>query len=174
MAPDYAEPTIGWRIWDVVGETGDVRLSSLMYRTVWEPGREMAATCRRSLAFLPWERLPLHQPPAVDCWCGIYATAHLAGARAFLTFPTTRPTGYRIVGRVALWGRVVEAEYGWRAAYGYPHELYIEPERRLSREGWRRRRLCPADVAEALADYDVPIHVGRASSGTLALQGGAR
>jgi hypothetical protein len=37
------------------------------------------------------------------------------------------PVGWAI-GRVALWGRVIEHEKGWRAQYAYPYALHVESE----------------------------------------------
>ena len=62
-APDAIEPRTGWRVWNVVEAEGTLRLGFLVYHTVWEPGVEITARCRRPLAELPWSRMPLHSPP---------------------------------------------------------------------------------------------------------------
>jgi hypothetical protein len=32
----------------------------------------------------------------------------------------------RVLGTVALWGRVVELEHGWRASHAYPLRLFVD------------------------------------------------
>ena len=60
----------------------------------------------------------------------------------------------RAVGRVALWGDVVEGSRGWRAARGYPAELWL-PQADL-----RRQTVAELEgIAVELADYGVPVHV---------------
>ena len=45
-APDYFQPTLGWRVWLVVEDHDELRLASVMYPTLWEPRREEIAYCR--------------------------------------------------------------------------------------------------------------------------------
>jgi len=62
------------------------------------------------------------------------------------------------VGRVSLWGLVIECERGWRASCAYPAALYV-PTRSVA----PRPRLTPREVAEGLAGYGVPVTVTDAS-----------
>jgi hypothetical protein len=62
------------------------------------------------------------------------------------------------VGRVALWGVVIECERGWRASYAYPARLYVP-----TRSTARRPRLSPREVADGLAAYGVPVTATDAS-----------
>jgi hypothetical protein len=58
------------------------------------------------------------------------------------------------VGRVALWGTVVEYEAGWRASMAYPERLYLP--------AWRASGAPLANVEEVamgLADYRVPVEI---------------
>jgi hypothetical protein len=50
------------------------------------------------------------------------------------------------LGRVSLWGSVIECERGWRASYAYPAALYV-----ATRSVARRPRLTPRKVADGLA-----------------------
>ncbi len=158
-APDYVEPTVGWRAWEVVESDGVLQLSSLRYAGIWEPGTEVAATCRRSLAYLPWGRMPIHTAPASDCVCGIYGAVKVEHARPFLWVAGSEAAAYRVVGRVSLWGRVVQAQFGWRAEFGYPEHLYVPATTHYARLGWRRRRLRAEEVASELEAYAVPVDV---------------
>jgi hypothetical protein len=154
---------VGWRVWNVVAVDGELRLASLVYHELWEPGRVLAARCRRTLAALPWGRLPLHEPPSQDCCCGIYAVMSPALAATYLAStvePGQRPV-QRVVGSVSLWGRVVEAERGWRAAFAYPSRLVVPAGRlhRLAAVALWPYRPSPRDVALALEAYGVPVEL---------------
>ncbi|MGI9659882.1 MAG: hypothetical protein ACR2OD_13310 [Gaiellaceae bacterium] len=134
-------------------------MSSMLYAKLWQPGAEAVARCRRSLAYLPWGRMPIHDAPAADCVCGIYGARAPQFARSLLTAPAGGTVAYRVLGQVALCGRVVEAELGWRSAFGYPSNLYVPTRSQGARLGWRRRRLSPTEVASALQVYDVPVSI---------------
>jgi hypothetical protein len=62
------------------------------------------------------------------------------------------PYGDRVIGRVALWGEVVEGEFGWRASRAYPLELLIP-----GRAGGYRRGAYLDEIAVELEAYRVPI-----------------
>ena len=115
-APDYAEALIGWRVWCVAETASGLRLASVIHDHVWESGVTVA-TCR--------ER---HQAPAIDCCCGIYATREPAPALPYLRGRNDPGTVARVLGRVLLWGTVVEHEHGWRASHAEPFELWLPPE----------------------------------------------
>jgi hypothetical protein len=118
----------------------------------------MSACCRRPFAALPWARLPLHEPPNYDCCCGIYAVASPERALQYLTAESAAAKWGlgRVIGTVALWGRVVEAEWGWRAACAYPLRLYVPPpgHKRSTR---RRRKPSPDRLRSELEEYGVPV-----------------
>ena len=149
-------------MWDVVAADEGLRLRSLLYPALWHPNQEVVARCRRSLAYLPWSRMPIHDAPAVDCVCGIYGGRDAARARPFLALPTDDAVVYRVFGSLSMWGRVVEAELGWRSERGYPRELYVPTRANGARTGWRRRRLQADDVARELEVYGVSVEVADA------------
>lgn len=127
--PLYPSALTAWRSWRVVQLDGARYLTSTVAHDVWEPGRRLTATCRGRDDVAPGERPP--GAPCADHGCGIYARKHRLPA----TYVTTGPRA--AVGLVALWGRVIEHEHGYRAQFGYP-VAFVEPsradERRLVRE----------------------------------------
>ena len=163
--PDRIEPVQGWRVWDVVLLDGTPRLCSLAFWSIWIPGRAAQATCRRAPLEGVVAGLPPHEAPAEACRCGIYATAGLAETLAYSRdVRRRRDTIHRVVGRVSLWGTVIECEGGWRSSLGYPAALFVPGVRR------RRRRVGLAgadspveDIAVGLAAYGVPVELLDAS-----------
>jgi hypothetical protein len=151
LAPDYAEPLVGWRVWVVVADGhGLPRLRSVVQKTLWPVRAALAAECqqRRTLARL-LRRPTQHAAPELDCQCGIYA-APLVELEPLLA-EAPWETGVRVLGEVGLWGDVVECERGWRASRAYPQRLYV-PQRDA-----RRPRLSQQEIALGLADYGVPV-----------------
>jgi hypothetical protein len=163
-APDYVEPTLGWRVWDVVELDGRLRLRSPAFLTVWSPRRELIALCRRSLPALSWGGLGDHAAPHARCSCGIYAAKQPAQATSYLThcFPRRGGVLHRVIGRVSLWDLVVECQRGWRAGRAYPASLYVPSarKRRLPSLFHLTRPLVPAEeIALSLTDYGVPVEL---------------
>ena len=135
-----AAPVLGWRAWAVTETAAGLRLGSVLYDEVWTPGTTALATCRRREDFFA-EPMPPHSTPSAACGCGFHAARDAADALSYLRGRNEPTTVCRILGEVALWGRLVETEAGWRAAAAYPVRLYA-----------------PEDaIAEALAVYDVPV-----------------
>lgn len=160
-APDYVEPTIGWRVWDVVDVDGSLRLRSPAFLTIWAPSREAVALCRRSD---PNVYLGGHRAPHERCCCGIYAAKRVSQAAPYLSrlFPRRPTVVHRVIGRVSLWGSVVECERGWRAARAYPLSLFVPAASRRRRPALLRlpAPLVSAErIALALADYKVPLEL---------------
>jgi hypothetical protein len=163
-APDYFRPTSGWRVWLVVREHGELRLASVMYPTLWIPRREEIAVCRPAEPPVHADSLkPLsalhrepHASPHEQCGCGIYASKTLLLASSY--FDGHGPAGeeplFRVIGRVSLWGRVIEGEYGFRASHAYPSQLYVPAAGLNGVVG-----ATPGDVARALAVYGVPVEL---------------
>lgn len=125
-APDFIGPVVGWRAWRIVCDLGRYRLASLLYPDVWRPGQATAATCLRD------DGHRRHTAPRGECRCGIYAARSPAAALDVLAewwdwMPASSGSGPPewAIGEVRLWGRVVEAERGWRAARAYPARLLL-------------------------------------------------
>lgn len=121
--PDYCEPLIGYRVWAV---TPDRHLQALSIGTRWEPyQRQEAGHVYPHWSSAPW----IADPPAdTACFraglcgaCGIYALKSMDDVIALLG-DLYYHYSY-VVGSVALWGRVVVHEHGYRAQYAYPQTI---------------------------------------------------
>ena len=157
-APDYAAPIVGWRGWFVVEAEGAFRLCSIVHHTLWPPRQELVASCRRSGHRLKPELPAKHTAPEAACRCGIYASESAAVATPFLSgsrTPARQSLGF-VLGRVSLWGKVVECQRGWRGERAYPASIYVPL---LSAEGrlLLARSTGAETVALALGSYGVPI-----------------
>jgi hypothetical protein len=126
-----AEPVVGWRLWQVRPHADGHRLESFTaHHVTWPGGRRLEATCGVHGGFAP----------ARDHECGIYAfrTRELAEdlLRRYVGIrqrygrddelpPPPRPARPIALGRVSLWGRILEREHGYRAQYAYPYEVVL-------------------------------------------------
>jgi hypothetical protein len=129
---------------------GEIELAGVVKSVVWPAGKPLVAECLRPRlisALRPRE----HPVPTFRCECGIYAT-DLREASQYLKDSVPFDLG-RVVGRVALWGTVVECERGLRASHAYPAALYVPI---ASGEGALKLAV---DVATALERYGVPIEL---------------
>jgi hypothetical protein len=127
------EPIDGWRVWRVTwglcglvsgptvvtrwpdGVTGNgPELRSLASDSDWVPRKENRARCDAGAR--------LHTAPAVNCFCGFWAYRDREAAEKILLF-SGQP--YLVLGRVKLWGDIVEHEHGYRAEYAYPYEIHV-------------------------------------------------
>ena len=122
----------------------------------------MVARCRhRRLTLLRlWRRPPRdHGAPEERCRCGIYGAADSESAAAYLRVtvvyaePIRWPVLHRVVGRVLLWGSVVECEQGWRASRAYPERLFVP----ISDRG--AIGLDETEFAHELSAYGVPVEL---------------
>jgi len=150
--PDYVEPFIGWRVW-LVAEDGDlIRLRSVVFNVPWRVREPIVADClRRRINLLPWRKQAAHIAPTAECDCGIYgATLDRVGGYLDGRFDGHRV--HRVLGRVSLWGSVVECAWGWRASHAYPERIYV-PDRTA------RGGLSAGEVALGLTDYGVPVEL---------------
>jgi hypothetical protein len=162
-APDYVEPIIAWRAWLVVAEGEEIRLSSVVYRSSWPARSELEATCHRKVFAFPriWRRKPIgHPAPTKRCRCGIYGARDADHAASYVANglwqdePLRWPLLHRAIGRVSLWGTVVECEDGWRASHAYPQRVYL-PEQGASDDA----SVDPGQLVAALTDYGVPVEI---------------
>lgn len=157
--PDYVEPVEAWRVWRVAMRQGRVVLQSLFVGAVWQPAAPFIASCsggHRS-RWAPWRTKPNDHPaPELACRCGIYGVKSVAAARSYLERPPLLCRDDRVIGRVALWGEVVEGPLGWRASHAYPSELFVPAT--VGAHGPRRRGYMD-EIMLALEEYRVPVDV---------------
>jgi hypothetical protein len=114
------EPIIGWRVWSVLpyerrGGITEHHLHALNSGGGhWRPGQRMEAHCR----------LGVHDAPWPSCQCGLWALCDRMAAEEQSGIKRGALWNFTVcVGKVALWGRVLEYERGYRAQYAYPQEL---------------------------------------------------
>ena len=127
MIQTYAEPVLGWRLWQVRRHGDEYRLESFTWHHVsWPPRRRLEARC------------PTHarDAPARGHECGIHAFKSRDLAELLLrrytgvrrpyyegvTHDVRRPIA---LGRVSLWGRILERDKGFRAEYAYPYDIFL-------------------------------------------------
>jgi hypothetical protein len=106
-----SEPIDAWRTWKLTGrrDGSNLRLRPVAGRAKpWHPLRAAEAICRMGR---------MHPAPNVDCTCGLHGCHDPQLLR--------RTKSPAVLGRVALWGRVVEHELGYRAQLAYPQRLKI-------------------------------------------------
>jgi hypothetical protein len=149
-APDFVEPFEAWRVWKVVRHDGEYSLGSVVQRTLWPAGEALAAECLGRRRLFPWPRAKCgHDAPEARCECGIYAAA-LERIAQYVAEAPCRGVA-RVLGRVALWGTVIECERGFRASHAYPTRIYVPADAGDPwRIGWQ-------EVALGLCRYRVPI-----------------
>jgi hypothetical protein len=156
-APDFIEPTIGWRTWLVVPEGDVFRLRSVVYDTLWPVRNELVARCLHRVVSLPWRRRFDHAPPGGNCACGIYAAREPEEAASYLEGRSWADglSIHRVIGTVALWGRVVECTRGWRGSFAYPKKIFVPPTRAPF---WLKAERVE-EIALDLGDYQVQIEL---------------
>jgi hypothetical protein len=104
---EYAE---GWRVWCIQETASGLRLASVIHDAAWPRGTDLVALCN----------LGEHVAPDVECTCGIHAAREPASLWTYLRGRDEPATVARVLGQVALWGRVIEHEHGWRAERAFP------------------------------------------------------
>jgi hypothetical protein len=125
--PDLVQVITAYRAWRVESVNGQVRLSALGMDVVWEPRQKAEAVCMQWASWkmgrlLSKEACPLeHEAPDFHCCCGIWGFKSIENLRLALG-RTYRPS---VIGKVSLWGRVIETENGFRAQYAYPEQLWV-------------------------------------------------
>lgn len=133
---------VGWRTWVAAPAGGAWRLWSATRAAPWPVRRPAVATCARCA-----------EPPGEGCECGVHALRE-PDAPGAATPAADATLGWNalltVLGRVVLFGRVIEHEHGWRGERAYPAHLYVVGTPSGHEEMVR------AAVA-SLGDYEVPV-----------------
>ena len=119
--PTSIEPILGWRVWHV--DPAAPCLRSWAQTADWPAGERMEAGCRSRLG-LGWRERE-HGAPNREHDCGIYACRERADAEKLIEELDGRGRLPTALGRVSLWGRVIENTGGWRAQFAYPYDLEL-------------------------------------------------
>jgi hypothetical protein len=113
------EPVVGWRVWNLSEDGGGpVLWPAGSGADPWPRGRPLEARCTVPRLVSGRRR---HAAPDPRCRCGIYAadSPGIVGRER----PAWPPAP--VLGQVALWGRTIEHERGWRSRYAYPARLRL-------------------------------------------------
>jgi hypothetical protein len=136
------EPLVGWRCWYVLPHEGLLRP---IYKRglVWKPRQAHEAVCPEDP----------HEVPADGCKCGVWAVCHpmLLNEVSWVFAPPDGVSvlpGVVVVGQVALWGKIVEHERGWRGGAAYPRHLYALTDDPMVAETLRERYGVPVEWGE--------------------------
>ena len=159
-----SEPIVAWRAWALTGHRDG---SGLLLRPVakrariWKPRIVVEAACRTSR----W-----HGAPDPACTCGLHGTHGLEVLRK-----TRCPA---VLGRVALWGRVIEHEHGYRAQFAYPQRMRLICQFCFWKSGARRSEAdhvgwFPHDELMPLCDEHLAVARRNGVSPRLVLAAGA-
>lgn len=164
------EPLVGWRCWFVLPH--ELLLRPIYKRGLaWKPRQAFEAVCPEKIHEVPHDDVD-------KCRCGIWTVREpkLLDETGWTTAPPKgvggRLPGILIVGEIALWGKVVEHERGWRASMAYPRHLYAFTDDPMIAQTLRERYGVPVEWgadAEAIREL-LPgsTHRGRSAAPTLA------
>lgn len=123
-SPDYIEPFVGWK--GLIANP-DGSLHSPMGDAEWPAREAHVAACAAGNA---------HDPPAVDCHCGIYAVKSFEALREHgynwheVGYPggdywREFPRGVWVNAEIRLWGNVRKGQIGWRAQFAYIESVHV-------------------------------------------------
>lgn len=134
------DPIIGWRKWHVYPDEGVLR--SIYKSLNWPMREKLCAACLKHVGVTVSGRTPAcASAPNAECHCGIYAVKTneqlpLAGGNVstLMGLGVMGRQRVDVVGRVSLWGRILDCPLGWRAEFAYPYELVVIPPETSSSE----------------------------------------
>jgi hypothetical protein len=137
--PDKIGEVIGWRAWNVTRLGKIVRLSSVTHSAHWPAQDWVYAECgdrEYQYSARPEMRTCQHSAdgrvPGDDCTCGLYAAKdrhHLDDLGYNKRY--AHAEGITIVGQVAMAGKVIEGDQGWRGEKARVYKLYVPFDRAL-------------------------------------------
>lgn len=111
---------------------GTPRLRSLSQESFWPAREPLTAVCYLLPSRLDrrWADFEPHLAPRPDCHCGVYAARNESDVHELLRARRHRwyyaaPVRVEVTGEVALWGKLIEHEQGYRAELAYPRRLIV-------------------------------------------------
>ncbi len=131
-------PVVAYRIWYVPLQP-ILQLRSYHIQTPWTPCQRLEAECRNHMScvcageFWTSTKREPEEPFTCSCSAGIYGWKTFDQAfemwrdeiEKMASFQAEEPITNRVaLGKVFLWGRVIECEKGFRGLYAYPAGLY--------------------------------------------------
>lgn len=126
-----------WRIWNVnyIGPLVTSRAYSLrgQYGIPWYPGEIQKAACSLvmplELVSKPTSLHRISDTPATHCRCGIYGYKNASVPQRFPLLTTFMTTArLEVIGIAEIWGKIIVAEYGYRAEYAQMRALVGNPK----------------------------------------------
>jgi hypothetical protein len=147
------EALLGWRVWRIANG----RLHAVVWGDEWPPQVRLDARCEDAPSpfWEPGASAAAHPAPHWGCECGVYAFKHRKDAEHLAREKVGRDT--LALGRVSLWGRVIESERGYRAAYAYPYDLELLGGTEQLARALRQTYAVDVSLAPAVAQ----LHAGR-------------
>lgn len=150
LTPDAIEPIVGFRGWSI--SYGGFLVSNGGSGDTWPAKRALKATCKYDA----------HPSPSRKCMCGIYAVK----AEPKMQVEGGQHGGPYAWGRVAIWGRVEEAEDGYRAEFAYPISITVIDAPYINRISMYQETPEQAKIRldklldDLVLHYGVPVRIG--------------
>lgn len=121
-----ATPFVGYRAWGLqrVYPTGAV-LTSFYDGATWTPRQRFEGGCVESVPSQQMRYMSTYKPDPFSHCASVPALGHTCGVYALKGDVQIGGDTLYAVGEVYLWGRVIDAEYGYRAQYAYPKKLAV-------------------------------------------------
>lgn len=123
---DFIEPIAALRLWRHWPTDG--LLHGTASKEPWAPGHKLRARCLvenwPSASRSSYRRIDernCSEAPNIIHGCGIYGLKNVGAARDLIDYYGIAGWNeHLIVGKVYLWGSILEGSYGYRAEFGYP------------------------------------------------------
>lgn len=106
-----AEPIKAWRAWHV-DPTGSLIATAQHY--VWKEGQNTCTCVKTDISVIKSH----HIPPEIDCACGFWALKTQDDVFNYFNAEI-------VVGEIEMWGKIVEAENGYRAEHARIIRLFL-------------------------------------------------
>lgn len=122
---DYSTYLTGWRLWRIKEHLGVPELCPVWidHAPAW-PGRQ-PASAQCLIDPVASRRSSCSLAPTRECGCGLYAYRLRTPVGPEFNYAKGDLWDRWAGGRVALWGRLLEHQAGYRAEYAYPLSLFV-------------------------------------------------